>query len=497
MWGEEMSKIHASVTDQLLKLTVSPTIASGGVNEVKVIFSFSEQWEGFIKTALFYRDTETMYYAVLDDTDTCILPWEVYAEDGTFYMSVFGDKENARRTSTIVRYKVGKGVAAENMVPSEPTPDVYAQIMALIESGILKGDTGEPGYTPVKGVDYWTPEDQEEMYELVSPLIDNVDNTANLAYLKAENALYIAKGRATGYVFDTKADMDLWLTKETNTAKLNLGDNLYIRDTGVPDYWWDGENVQPLETQKVDLAEYVKFTDYANSSTAGVVKSSAPYGVEAASDTGIMRTVRAETGEIDRKAQKYKVITPANLDYAVKSGLANSELTWTDAEKANARKLLGCEETGGGGGESGGSGALPLVYSITLTEPVMTIDLTQIDGKPFSFADWRIIVKLPELFADYVVNAYLHPFGVHKDSKGISFASLANTDGTKLQICVASNVGKYMYEGTYTQYFSNTSYKGITRRYFDFPVVSEAIYLTTWSNDKPLPVGTILEVYGR
>ena len=103
--------------------------------------------------------------------------------------------------------------------------------------------------------------DTEEVYEVISPWLDDIQNTAEVANLKAENAISIAKGRATGYVFDTKADMDLWLTKETNTAKLNLGDNLYIRDTGVPDYWWDGENVQQLETQKVDLAEYAKFTD--------------------------------------------------------------------------------------------------------------------------------------------------------------------------------------------------------------------------------------------
>ena len=66
----------------------------------------------------------------------------------------------------------------------------------------------------------------------------------------------IAKGRATGYVFDIKADMDAWLTNTDNTANLVLGDNLYIRATDVPDYWWDGSAAQELETQKVDLTEY-------------------------------------------------------------------------------------------------------------------------------------------------------------------------------------------------------------------------------------------------
>ena len=164
-----MSELKVSVIDQVLKTTEAPVIASGGINEVKVIFTFCEKWDGFIKTALFYRDTENVYYAVLDDNDTCILPWEVCVEDGTFYFSVIGDKEDARRTSTIVRYKVGKGIIAEEMIPSEPTQDVYNQMIAIVnenkaateafiadmeekvESDYFKGDKGEKGDKGDKG----------------------------------------------------------------------------------------------------------------------------------------------------------------------------------------------------------------------------------------------------------------------------------------------------------------------------------------------------------
>lgn len=66
----------------------------------------------------------------------------------------------------------------------------------------------------------------------------------------------IAKGRATGYVFDTVSDLDLWLKDENNVSQLVLGDNFYIRGLDVPDYWWDGKEKQQLETQKVDLSEY-------------------------------------------------------------------------------------------------------------------------------------------------------------------------------------------------------------------------------------------------
>lgn len=57
------------------------------------------------------------------------------------------------------------------------------------------------------------------------------------------------------------------ITNEDTLASLILlydipiGTNMYIRDTGVPDYWWDGSMAQPLETQKVNLTEYAK-TEY-------------------------------------------------------------------------------------------------------------------------------------------------------------------------------------------------------------------------------------------
>lgn len=81
-----------------------------------------------------------------------------------------------------------------------------------------------------------------------------LDNLSN----NIDTAMSIAKGRATGYVFDTKEDMDAWLENHENVSNLVLGDNLYIRAVDTPDYWWDGSSAQMLETQKVDLTGYVK-----------------------------------------------------------------------------------------------------------------------------------------------------------------------------------------------------------------------------------------------
>lgn len=66
----------------------------------------------------------------------------------------------------------------------------------------------------------------------------------------------IAQGKTKGYVFATYEDMEEWLAE--HSGELNIGDNLYIEDTDVPDYWWNGSELKELETEKPDLTDYYK-----------------------------------------------------------------------------------------------------------------------------------------------------------------------------------------------------------------------------------------------
>lgn len=89
----------------------------------------------------------------------------------------------------------------------------------------------------------------------------------------------IAGGKCKVYVFDFRDPSDpnyiigtereevlnQWL-EDVDTSILNTGDVFLIRDTEVPDYWWDGETSrkQILETTKVELEEYLKQTELTN-----------------------------------------------------------------------------------------------------------------------------------------------------------------------------------------------------------------------------------------
>lgn len=146
---------------------------------------------------------------------------------------------------------------------------VNTEIIATKDELNTKQDKGDYATnTRVNQVEASIPEAYDDTE--IRTLIDEVEEVS-------ENAKAIAEGKATGYVFDTVDDMNTWL--ETNSSILKLGDNLYIRAVDVPDYWWDGETIQQLETQKVDLTDYVKNTDYAGN-TGGVIKSSLAYSTK-------------------------------------------------------------------------------------------------------------------------------------------------------------------------------------------------------------------------
>lgn len=170
---------------------------------------------------------------------------------------------------------------------------------------------------------------------------NDASSVAAAAQQKAQQAENIAKGRATGYVFDTKADMVNWLKVADNKAKLQLGDNLYIVAINTPDYWWDGNTYQQLETEHPDLTQYVKFTDWATSTTGGVVKVyNNAYGVMMRSD-GTLSIMAASRSQIFDGMDGFHPITPSILGYAVKVGVCDNNVSLTDDDKANAKEWLG------------------------------------------------------------------------------------------------------------------------------------------------------------
>ncbi|KAA6390850.1 MAG: hypothetical protein EZS28_013622 [Streblomastix strix] len=83
----------------------------------------------------------------------------------------------------------------------------------------------------------------------------------------------IASGRSKSHVFDTLQDLNVWMNIPDNVATLVIGDNLYLIDSQVSDYWWDGTLLRELETQLPDLTNVVTALGTATGGAGGGVRT--------------------------------------------------------------------------------------------------------------------------------------------------------------------------------------------------------------------------------
>ena len=118
------------------------------------MFEFSDDWEGTMRHAIFGGGEKN--YTVLLENDQCLAPWEV-TDLPSFTVSVVGYKgEEVRITTNKYFITPGESGYVEGETPSEPTPDVYAQLTGMVQEAIdtansVRADAdagafdGEPG----------------------------------------------------------------------------------------------------------------------------------------------------------------------------------------------------------------------------------------------------------------------------------------------------------------------------------------------------------------
>ena len=149
--------------------------------------------------------------------------------------------------------------------------------------------------------DYSLEADDEEIYsftkleKLVNDSLKTMSDSVNRVEKKADEledefnsgveALVIATSKNRAHVFNTTEDMRAWLSNATNAGVCRVGDNLYIVDIDVPD-WWVSEvlttadadtgyyyKIAQLETQKVDLSKVLQIVSFDADSGTLVTKS--------------------------------------------------------------------------------------------------------------------------------------------------------------------------------------------------------------------------------
>ena len=205
-----MLYITFKVNRQNIVRTDTNRVVSDSRNYLRASFEFSEEWTG-IKTAIF-KSGDIVRNSILENNE-CLVPWEVI-KPGLMKVSVFCGDLITADSSTVPITESGY---AEGGAPQDPSQTVYEQIIAMlneIETGGIPDDKiaeavekylsehpvetiteeqiqqivstyvtvhkeelkGEPGYTPVKGTDYWTSDDIAEIQSYIDSQIGGALN---------------------------------------------------------------------------------------------------------------------------------------------------------------------------------------------------------------------------------------------------------------------------------------------------------------------------------
>ena len=136
-----MSEIKIQCVDQVLHLVETPPIFSGDVNYDTVTFEFDPSWDGFAKTAIFYRSKDNVFYLLLDNDNKCKVPTEVLTSKGVIYIGLVGAKDDTVITSELVRYRISEGAITEDTSTPYPTPDIFEQLLSdYAEIKTITGD---------------------------------------------------------------------------------------------------------------------------------------------------------------------------------------------------------------------------------------------------------------------------------------------------------------------------------------------------------------------
>ena len=131
-----MTTIGLLANGQSLTVELNPTVASGGCNTVEVHVDFSDDWDGFSKSAVFFTSlNKNAIYEIVMTDGKCVVPSEVMEKECMLFIGVRGvnSNDNEVKTTSLVKYKISEGTPTGTGIPVEPTPDVYQQLLTAYE----------------------------------------------------------------------------------------------------------------------------------------------------------------------------------------------------------------------------------------------------------------------------------------------------------------------------------------------------------------------------
>lgn len=109
----------------------APTSNSRGYD--RCMFIVGEEWQGLTKSAVFWQDKSSRYEMLLDDADSCDIPWEAQTRDGYLFVGLIGRKDGVTLASKIMAVPVFEG-AQDGSEEHLPSADIISEMMARMNA---------------------------------------------------------------------------------------------------------------------------------------------------------------------------------------------------------------------------------------------------------------------------------------------------------------------------------------------------------------------------
>lgn len=134
--GNIMKTINVEINDSVASVDDRNCGPAGSVNNVEMVFTFSEEWNGFDKRVVFINAQQEAATYQLIENDTALITANALKYDGIIYFSVTGtkivDDVLTEKTLSVAEYlTVDKSVDGGTIEPPLDY-DLYAQMIARI-----------------------------------------------------------------------------------------------------------------------------------------------------------------------------------------------------------------------------------------------------------------------------------------------------------------------------------------------------------------------------
>lgn len=291
--------MNIQVTPHTITLTRTTSINAGEYNITPCVFEFSEEYSNLTKEAVFSTCSTTVKTAILNNQ--CIIPFEVLQEPGNVLIGVFGydtedDELILRYSPKPMYFNVVNGSFKEGNDPDLPAPTEWELVLEQINEAIEKTNNLDITVEKTDHITTITLTKKDGTQETVQ-----IEDGKSLEFNWRGTELGIRQEGQSQYQYvnlkGEKGDAgaikmlivdELPTTGEQDTIYLVPLENPTEEGNNYAEYVYINNQWELLGKigVQVDLTDYytktetntllngkVGFTDYANYSTAGVVKS--------------------------------------------------------------------------------------------------------------------------------------------------------------------------------------------------------------------------------